>query len=111
MINLGIILQNLRRISVLPDIPGSNLSQNKFKITLFVIQWPTNKIATQGNSQDKIKQSTLQWPPKKGATPLKNVRDGPYTVTGIRNGQLQLNGQLEWEKFNPLGLQTMANSS
>ena len=105
--NPGII----HRIFPQPDMAISNFLQNRVKIILFIIQWPTNKIATQGNSQDKIKQSTLQWPPKKGATPLKNVRDGPYTVTGIRNGQLQLNGQLEWEKFNPLGLQTMANSS
>ena len=53
---------------IFPQPNMSSFLQNRFKILLFNIQWPSSKIATQGNSQEKVKQSKLQWPPKKVAT-------------------------------------------
>jgi len=46
-------------------------AERKSLLTLHVSRshpQPPNKIATQGNPQEKVKQSKLQWPPKKVAT-------------------------------------------
>ena len=73
--NLGIIIQIIRRIFLQPDIPNSYHLQNRFKIILFILQWPTNKTATQRNFQNRIKQRLTE----KIDTTLKNIGNRPST--------------------------------